>query len=55
MTGSASTIGVVMFIGMMVLMALRMPIAAAMFIPGAAGYWLMTDTGTLLNLLTRTL
>jgi tripartite ATP-independent transporter DctM subunit len=51
MTGSASTIGVVMFIGMMVLMALRMPIAAAMFIPGAAGYWLMTDTGTLLNLL----
>ena len=29
MTGSASTIGVVMFIGMMVLMALRMPIAAA--------------------------
>ena len=51
MTGSASTIGVVRFIGMMVLMTLRMPIAAAMFIPGAAGYWLMTDTGTLLNLL----
>jgi C4-dicarboxylate transporter, DctM subunit len=51
MSAAASMIGIAIFIGMMLLMGLRMPIAAAMFIPGALGYWLMTDTGTLLNLL----
>lgn len=51
MSGWATQVGVVMFLSMMVLMALRMPIAAAMFIPGAVGYWAMTDTATTLNFL----
>lgn len=45
------TIGLAMFAGMLVLMALRVPIAAAMFIPGALGYWAMTHDMALLNLL----
>ena len=32
------SIGLTMFAAMLVLMALRVPIAAAMFIPGAAGF-----------------
>jgi C4-dicarboxylate transporter DctM subunit len=48
---SATTIGLAMFAGMLVLMALRVPIAAAMFIPGAAGYLAMTHDTALLNLL----
>jgi C4-dicarboxylate transporter, DctM subunit len=48
---SAIHIGLLMFTGMLVLMAIRIPIAAAMFIPGVLGYWAMTDGGTLLNLL----
>jgi tripartite ATP-independent transporter DctM subunit len=40
-----------MFGGMLGLMALRVPIAAAMFIPGVAGYWAMTNDQALLNLL----
>jgi hypothetical protein len=34
-----------MFGGMLALMALRVPIAAAMFIPGAVGYWLHVQRG----------
>ena len=48
---SAVQVGLLMFSGMLVLMALRMPIAAAMFVPGMLGYWAMSDWGTLLNLL----
>jgi tripartite ATP-independent transporter DctM subunit len=40
-----------MFAGMLALMVLRVPIAAAMFIPGALGYWAMTNETALLNLL----
>ena len=32
-------------------MALRVPIAAAMFIPGAVGYWVMSNDLALLNTL----
>ena len=42
-------IGLTMFAGMLVMMALRVPIAAAMFIPGALGYWAMTNDAALLN------
>jgi C4-dicarboxylate transporter DctM subunit len=42
-------IGLTMFAGMLVLMALRVPIAAAMFLPGAIGYWAMTSDAALLN------
>ncbi|MDH4060202.1 MAG: TRAP transporter large permease [Aquincola sp.] len=42
-------IGLAMFGGMLLLMAVRVPIAAAMFIPGALGYWLMTNDIALLN------
>ena len=45
------TIGLLMFGGMLVLMALRVPIAAAMFIPGALGYLAITGDAALLNLL----
>jgi tripartite ATP-independent transporter DctM subunit len=43
------TIGLLMFAGMLLLMALRVPIAAAMFIPGALGYWAMSGEAALLN------
>jgi tripartite ATP-independent transporter DctM subunit len=46
---AATTIGVAMFAGMLALMALRVPIAAAMFIPGALGYWAMSGEAALLN------
>ncbi|NDY91685.1 TRAP transporter large permease [Ideonella livida] len=45
----ALTIGLLMFVGMLILMALRVPIAAAMFVPGALGYWAMTQDAALLN------
>ncbi len=48
---SGTSVGLWMFGAMLVLMALRVPIAAAMFIPGAAGYWVMTNDQALLNLL----
>jgi tripartite ATP-independent transporter DctM subunit len=48
---SAVQIGLLMFSSMLLLMALRTPIAAAMFIPGLLGYLAMTEWGTLLNLL----
>ncbi|WP_322992963.1 TRAP transporter large permease [Limnohabitans sp.] len=51
MTQWAPQIGLVMFVAMIVLMALRVPIAAAMFIPGLVGYALMSDTATMLNFL----
>jgi tripartite ATP-independent transporter DctM subunit len=44
-------IGLAMFAGMLLLMALRVPIAAAMFIPGAVGYVALTSDAALLNLL----
>ena len=48
---SGTSVGLWMFGAMLALMALRVPIAAAMFIPGAAGYWVMTNDQALLNLL----
>jgi len=47
----APQIGLAMFVAMVVLMALRIPIAAAMFIPGLLGYGLMSDSATALNFL----
>jgi tripartite ATP-independent transporter DctM subunit len=40
-----------MFAAMLAAMALRMPIAAAMFIPGALGYLALSDGASLVNLL----
>jgi C4-dicarboxylate transporter DctM subunit len=37
-----TAVGLAMFAGMLALMALRIPIAAAMFIPGAVGYLVMS-------------
>ncbi len=48
---SASAVGITMFAAMLVLMALRVPIAAAMFIPGALGYVAIANDASLLNLL----
>ena len=44
-------VGITMFAGMLLLMALRIPIAAAMFIPGALGYIALSGDMALLNLL----
>jgi C4-dicarboxylate transporter, DctM subunit len=44
-----TTIGLLMFAGMLLMMAVRVPIAAAMFIPGALGYWALTNDMALLN------
>ena len=49
-----TAIGLAMFGGMLLLMALRAPIAAAMFVPGALGYWAMTNDLALLNQLKGT-
>ena len=46
-----TAIGLSMFAGMLALMAVRVPIAASMFIPGALGYWAMSSEPALLNLL----
>ncbi len=48
---SPAAIGLTMFAGMLVLMAVRVPIAASMFIPGAIGYWVMSGEASLVNLL----
>jgi C4-dicarboxylate transporter, DctM subunit len=48
---SPTAIGLLMFAAMLALMAVRIPIAAAMFIPGALGYWAMANDMALLNLL----
>lgn len=44
-------IGLLMFGGMLLLMGLRVPIAAAMFIPGALGYIAISGDVAMLNLL----
>ena len=46
---TATAIGLSMFAGMLALMALRVPIAVAMFVPGALGYWAMSNDDALLN------
>lgn len=51
---SGASIGVLMFAGMLALMGLRVPIAVAMFIPGALGYWALTSEAALLNQLKGT-
>jgi len=48
------TAGVAMLAGMLALMALRVPIAIAMFIPGAIGYVLLANSAALLNYLKGT-
>jgi C4-dicarboxylate transporter DctM subunit len=48
---SPGTIGLIMFAGMLLLMAVRVPIAVSMFIPGAMGYMALTSDMALLNLL----
>lgn len=48
---SPMALGLGLFVAMMVLMALRMPVAAAMFLPGVVGYWLLTDLPNTLNFL----
>jgi C4-dicarboxylate transporter DctM subunit len=45
------TVGLSMFAVMLGLMAIRIPIAAAMFIPGAIGYAIVSDGMNLMNLL----
>ena len=44
-------VGLLMFGGMLLLMALRVPIAAAMFVPGALGYVVLSSEASFLNLL----
>ncbi len=51
MSAHAVQVGLLMFGGMLVLMALRIPIAVAMFLPGAIGYLAMTEPAATLNLL----
>ncbi|MEH3086942.1 MAG: TRAP transporter large permease [Xylophilus ampelinus] len=46
---SMMSIGLSMFLGMLVLMAVRVPIAVAMFVPGAIGYALLSGWAPLLS------
>ncbi len=48
---SPTLVGLWMFAAMLALMALRTPIAAAMFIPGALGYMAISNSTSLVNLL----
>ena len=48
---SPTAIGLGMFALMLLMMAVRVPIAAAMFIPGALGYWAINNEMALFNLL----
>jgi C4-dicarboxylate transporter DctM subunit len=48
---SGLQVGMAMFAGMLALMALRVPIAIAMFVPGAAAYYAVGGEGALLNFL----
>ncbi len=48
---SPALIGLIMFAGMLLMMAVRIPIAAAMFVPGALGYWALTNEAAMFNLL----
>ncbi|MCX7891984.1 MAG: TRAP transporter large permease [Burkholderiales bacterium] len=51
---SPTTVGVLLFVAMLALMALRVPIAVAMFIPGAVGYVALANEAALLNYLKGT-
>lgn len=46
---SATAIGLLMMGAMLLLMAARLPIALAMFLPGALGYWALTSEVALFN------
>jgi C4-dicarboxylate transporter, DctM subunit len=46
---SPTAIGIAMFGVMLMLMALRVPIAAAMFVPGALGFMMLSGEASLLN------
>jgi len=48
---SSLQIGATLFVAMLILMSLRVPLSASMFIPGAVGYWLMAGESSLLNYL----
>ena len=48
---SSLQIGATLFASMLILMSLRVPLSASMFIPGAIGYWLMAGENSLLNYL----
>ena len=48
---SSLQIGATLFAAMLVLMSLRVPLSASMFIPGAIGYWWMAGETSLLNYL----
>ena len=48
---SSLQIGATLFVSMLILMSLRVPLSASMFIPGAIGYWLMAGENSLLNYL----
>jgi C4-dicarboxylate transporter DctM subunit len=48
---SSLQIGGLLFLAMLVLMSLRVPISASMFIPGAIGYWAIAGHSSLLNYL----
>jgi tripartite ATP-independent transporter DctM subunit len=48
---SGLTLGFAMLGGMLLLMALRVPIAIAMFVPGALGFYSLAGEGPFLNLL----
>jgi C4-dicarboxylate transporter, DctM subunit len=48
---SGLQVGIAMFAGMLVLMALRVPIAISMFVPGAVAYYAVAGEGPLLNFL----
>jgi tripartite ATP-independent transporter DctM subunit len=44
-----TTVGLLMFAAMLLLMVVRVPISVAMFVPGMVGYALLAGEGTLLN------
>jgi C4-dicarboxylate transporter DctM subunit len=48
---SSLQIGATLFVSMLILMSLRVPLSAAMFIPGAIGYVAMAGESSLLNYL----
>lgn len=48
---SSLQIGASLFAAMLILMSLRVPLSAAMFIPGAIGYWWLAGENSLLNYL----
>lgn len=48
---SGTTIALLLFAGMLLLMALRVPIALAMFVPGAVGYMALSGWPPFANFL----